>query len=97
MKKEWISAFYDNEIGEEELSWPNERLKQKEMADLLKIYGEIGKHLRSGNANVKFTEFFQKRLRASLQFEYDQSEKRDGLFPREADWKPVSEDKVEAV
>ena len=93
MEKELISAFYDNETGPEEFSWLKERLGRKETADLLKVYDEIGKHLRS----VKLAKSFQARLRTSLQSEYDRSCRQGESYTDEVDRKQVSKDKAEAA
>ena len=97
MEKELISAFYDNETGPEEFSWLKERLGRKETADLLKVYDEIGKHLRSGNVDVKLAKSFQARLRTSLQSEYDRSCRQCESYTDEVDRKQVSKDKAEAA
>ncbi len=71
------------------------RLMQKDVADLLEIYDEIGKQIRSRNAFPEVSEVFWKRLKAVLQSEYDTTGKNGCLSANETDQEYISKDKMD--
>lgn len=97
MEKEWISAFCDNELGQEELSSFREGLEQEETGNCLLFYKEIGKLLRLQNPVPEVSESFRKRLRLRLQAEYDRIEWADDTEEKVTDRSGSTQNKVEAL
>ena len=81
MKKEWISALWDRELGSDELALLQKELDLNTVDPVLEIYAVIGNHLRSREASIDVREAFQNRLKKQLQQEYrsqpDHSTKSD--------------------
>lgn len=79
MEREGISAFYDNEIGQKELSRLKDALARKETKCLLAIYAVIGQHLRSDSTIPEINSRFSEKLKARLQSEYERDLKQDDV------------------